>query len=146
MMQYPEAREVFKSALHILCSNGSFNSRLEKVIEVTTNLESTYGLPKFVIDDFNLLKQELNLHTRSGLIAVSSLQLNRMQRLALIENIVSIYKQLVEHAHDDYLREVLKQIEDGTITTTDESMLNCIAEESEQSNCHSESKIQHRLA
>ncbi|MCL1093452.1 hypothetical protein [Shewanella kaireitica] len=125
-MQYPKAREVFKGALQILCSDGSFSSRLERVITVISEISPYADLPDSVLVDFSQLKASLNQVTNFGVTPVSRFQPNRMEQLIIIEKIISIYKLLVEATHDDALKELIKQLESRYLVLSDEKILELV--------------------
>ncbi|BEU05409.1 hypothetical protein OAG1_42090 [Agarivorans sp. OAG1] len=112
-MQYQKSRETFTSALHILCGDGSFYSRLERVSAVLSELHPVRELPNLVLCDYYQLKLyiERTLSPAASDYSAEYRNPNRQQQALVIERFVNLFKQLVENVHEEHIALLLKQIE-----------------------------------
>ncbi len=98
-MSYLNAREVFQSALHVLCTTGNYQNRLIRAYTITTQITPARDLPSQLISEYYELQYSMNSKVcakgESSLMATVT-SLNVMEVAVIIEKYIDIYKGLVE--------------------------------------------------
>ncbi len=100
-MSIVKTRELFHSALHILCGGGSTNSRMLRAYQIIANIVPARDLPIDLISDYYELQFQLNTkEPRIGESAdyASVVSLNQMDFAVIIDLYINIYKRLAVYA------------------------------------------------
>ncbi|WP_028865389.1 hypothetical protein [Psychromonas aquimarina] len=100
-MSIVKTRELFHSALHILCGSGSTKSRMLRAYQIIANIVPARDLPRELISDYYELQLQLNtIEPRKGESAVYAgvVSLNQMDCAVIIDLYINIYKRLAVSA------------------------------------------------